>query len=292
MNLMGFLIFEKYFLYINLKYNKVNYETKILRVTADKIIGIDSLWTILTNTNTEVVRVKAAKLLVSLTIYLKSFSDINMSINYWNNSLEKFYSVLNSKIQKNEENNHDNNNSNNNASNGIIGLIKFINTLFKEVDNGGEVIASDYVQFYNKGDEYTFICPEKNFKQAIIIGTNEPVWSVREKISYYTKIPINNVFLKNNKRFINYNDDFTLFNSLAIKNFIVDVLDINNIVGSLSTNPCTIIKQDDRLFNGLFKLLRQYKTTDKEGLNGGLNSNNNFTLKQGNNTHLSYLLFI
>ena len=292
MNLMGFLIFEKYFLYINLKYNKVNYETKILRVTADKIIGIDSLWTILTNTNTEVVRVKAAKLLVSLTIYLKSFSDINMSINYWNNSLEKFYSVLNSKIQKNEENNHDNNNSNNNASNGIIGLIKFINTLFKEVDNGGEVIASDYVQFYNKGDEYTFICPEKNFKQAIIIGTNEPVWSVREKISYYTKIPINNVFLKNNKRFINYNDDFTLFNSLAIKNFIVDVLDINNIVGSLSTNPCTIIKQDDRLLNGLFKLLRQYKTTDKEGLNVGLNSNNNFTLKQGNNTHLSYLLFI
>ena len=83
-----------------------------------------------------------------------------------------------------------------------------------------------------------------------------------------------------------------MFNSLAIKNFIVDVLDINNIVGSLSTNPCTIIKQDDRLFNGLFKLLRQYKTTDKEGLNGGLNSNNNFTLKQGNNTHLSYLLFI
>jgi len=174
---------------------------------------------------------------------------MNHCIKYWNNSFNRFYDVLNKCIDNNDRN-------------GIVGLITFINTLIKEIDYKGEVITSDYVQFFNAGDEYTFICPERNFKQVVIVGIQEPVWSVREKISYYSKIPINNVTFKNNKRFINYNDDFSLFNELAIKNYIVDIIETGNILSSLSTNPRTMIKNDETIFNSLFKLLKQYKLSE------------------------------
>ena len=62
---MGFLIFEKYFLYVNLKYNKVNYDSKTLRATSDQIIGIDSLWLILTNTKNEIVNTTYITLIIN-----------------------------------------------------------------------------------------------------------------------------------------------------------------------------------------------------------------------------------
>ena len=188
--------------------------------------------------------------------------------NYWKLCLQKFYSVLDKSVE-------DNNN------NSIIGLIIFINTLFKEIEAKGEIVSSDYVQFYNKGDEFTFICSEKNFKQVIVIGSSEPVWSVREKLSYYAKIPINNVFFKNNKKFISYNNDFEIFQGLALKNYIVDIVETPNILSSLTTNPCTLVKEDERLWQSLFKLLKLYK------LNTDLNKN-----IQNNNSQGIYIYLI
>lgn len=153
-------------------------------------------------------------------------------------------------------------------ANGIKGIITLIITILKEVDNPGEVLDnSDDINIYNNGLDYTFVCPERKFKNNIIIGANEPVWSVRDKLCYYTNIPLNTIFLKNNKKFIDSNDDFKLFKEISHPSFIIEISIRQNLISTLKVNPSSMLKENKKLFKVLFELLKNSHESNYYNIN-------------------------
>ena len=186
---------------------------------------------------------------------LKTYANPDFNTEYWNKYFNTLFEYLKTCISK--EN-----------SSGIKGIITLIIIILKEMDNPGEIFeTSDEINIFNNGTDYTFVCPDRKFKQSLIVGSNEPVWSVRDKVCYYSDIPLNTFCFKHNKKFIDYNEDFKVFKDITHSSFIVEIFIRPNIISSLKVNPQSLLQQDKKLFKLVFDLLRNSHESSKFNLN-------------------------
>ena len=248
---VGALLFMKYFKILNRRLKKITIiRNNYIRVNnCDNILGFDSIWNILISTSHELILGKFAKLLVELCIYFKVINE-DFCINYWKNY---YFTKMFDKLKECRSTNNEN---------GIKAILTLIKLLIKTINEGGEIPSMDEVNYVQSGIEYVFYNKEKNSKREIKVTFTETVFSVRQKISFFFDICLDKLcFRIQNKRFIDFNDDFKLFKDLVSPNLIVEILEKDYPIAQLKENPRTMIIENNEIFRLLFDLLHDSQSS-------------------------------
>jgi hypothetical protein len=240
LNRAGMKLFEKYFININYRYNRIYPVRKYFTQNAD-IIGITILWEILVESSNESVKREAASMLANLCTNLTNY-DEEPRTKIWTEFISKLLHYFQVTTMANNES-------------GIRGILLLIKFVIKNLDWPGNITSQDDVEFYQNAVEYVFIHQEKNLKRPIKISGSERVIEVREKVSFYFDIPINAVCILTNKRLIDLRDDFKIFKDLADPRSVMKIVEKNNPILELKNNPSDLIKENKFIFNSLFDLL-------------------------------------
>lgn len=93
-SMSGYLLYERYFYLVNYNNKKLILDNKYYRVQSEDIIGLDSLWLMLTEVLNEDVRNNLCRLLVLLCTSLKIYSE-EFCTKYWHSFFEKMFEKLN-----------------------------------------------------------------------------------------------------------------------------------------------------------------------------------------------------
>jgi hypothetical protein len=239
------MLFLKYFKILNRRLKKIALiKNNYIRVNnCDYIIGFDSIWNILVCTTHDIILWKFAKLLVELCIYFKAINE-EICINYWKNY---YFAKMFEKLKECRSTNNEN---------GIKAILTFIKLLIRTLNEGGEIPALEEANYVHTGIEYIFNCKEKNSKKELKVAFTETVFSVRQKTAFIFDICLDKVsFRIQNKRLIDFNDDFKIFKDLVSPNFPVEIVEREYPIGLLKENPRTMIIENNEIFRLLFDLL-------------------------------------
>lgn len=248
---IGYRLFKKYFDITNLRnLNFININDN-LRTANNEIIGYNFLWDILTKCINENVRKEAAKSIISICINLKT-SQEDFCIKIWSNFISKLLVSLQNAIE----------NHNEISIKGVSILIKF---LIKELTDS-KIVKEEDLTAYNNTYDVLFVLPSKNEQKNISLGVSETILEVREKISYFFNISIPNIALKYKNKIFNFNDDDKIFIDFIDNNYSIEVLEIENPLLQIKTNPLNLIMDNDYIFSALFKLLTNTKTSYVEDI--------------------------
>ena len=252
-NNVGCILFHKYFKIINKRLKRVTLiKNNIVRVNnCDNILGFETVWNILICTTNEIILNRFAKLLVELCIYFKLINE-DFCVPYWKNY---YFTKMFDKIKECRSSKNDN---------GIRAILILIKLLIKTINEGGEIPAMDEISYAHNGIEYTFINKEKNSKRDFKVSFNESVFSVRQKIAFFFDICLDRLsFRVNNKKVIDYTDDFKIFKDLVSQNHLIEIIERDNPISFLKENPRTMIFDNNEVFHLLFDLLHNSNSSKR-----------------------------
>ena len=141
--------------------------------------------------------------------------------------------------------------------NGIQGIVFLMKSIIKLLDGGGDIISyNDLVIFQNSCIDYVFVNTEKNEKKNLKIGLNETVLQVKDKLSIIYEIPSDKVYMKYNKKWLDYNDEHKNFKDVVgSNNNFIEVYEKEHPVLKMKVNPKTLLMENRQLFNILYELL-------------------------------------
>ena len=213
------------------------------KVVSEDIIGIDSIWEMLISVKDDDVRKNIANMLANLCIRLKSLND-DFSVKYWKKYNERLIKYLEMCVEKCNDN-------------GIQGIVFLMKSIIKLLDGGGDIISyNDLVIFQNSCIDYVFVNTEKNEKKNLKIGLNETVLQVKDKLSIIYEIPSDKVYMKYNKKWLDYNDEHKNFKDVVgSNNNFIEVYEKEHPVLKMKVNPKTLLMENRQLFNILYELL-------------------------------------
>lgn len=238
----GYQLYERYFFAVNYNTRRLALDAKYYRVQSEDIIGINSLWKMLTEVTYEDVRYSICKLLSLLCTSLKQYTE-EFSSKYWSNFFSKMYDNLYVSFEQRNEK-------------GIKGIVNFINLLLRDFGNDGEIPSENDVNFSKEGKEYTFVYMLKDEKKTIRVAYNEYVFQVRWRVGYFFDIPINTLSFVSQRKVTDMSDDFKMFKDQFSSLYPIEVRSGKHPIFNLKNNPRNMLTEDSKLTKLLYDLLQ------------------------------------
>ena len=239
---------------ININKKTLIYDGKNIRIEEDATIeGLDMLFDLLTQNPNPKVQEKISQLLSDVCLSHKNYNDEKLS-EYWKKFFNKINLYLDNII-----------NTNNRIA--LNGIIKLINKIYSLSYNFCKKIAkkSEFQSPKESFKIYNFIKINSKKEHKLRAGINDKIIDIRWKISYYFKIPVNNVaFIDINENIYTLNDDFENFidifsddkyfynkgyEYIKIKEVPFGLLDMKD-------NPKFLIETNDKIYNILINNLK------------------------------------
>ena len=253
-----FSLFNTFFHKVNSLRNKFTYVGNYSRIkSVDDLEGFEFFWKILKVTKWEKVKRGISSLLINLCLNPVSLKNKDDCYSIWKTYYNKIYNL----IKKN--------NGNENFT--INNIVYFLYQFVKIVENDNKQIFV----YDEKKNKYpftiNFFLPSQNITKKIPVNLEEDlIINLREKASYYFKIPFKLVELKlkNELISIEYEDDDKLFSSFINSensgSLEIEVNEAPNQLYTLENNPKKLILENENIFNELFFLLSTYNKYNKD----------------------------
>ena len=245
---------------ININKKTLLYDGKNIRIEEDVAIeGIDMLFDLLTQNPNQKVQEKISQLLCDVCLSHKHYNDKKLS-EYW----KKYFNIINVYLD---------NIINTNNKIAFNGIIKLINKIYSFSYNFCKKIAkkSEFQSPKESFKSYNFIKINSKKEHKLKAGFHDKIIDMRYKISYFFKIPVNNVsFTDINDNIYTLNDDFDNF----IKIFsderyfynkgyeYVKVKEVPFGLLEMKDNPKLLIETNDKIYNILINNLKNNSDND------------------------------
>ena len=274
--------------YRNKKFMFIGNSRSNLRIQSDKpkIEGIEKLWYLLLNEDTSNdIKNEVSNLLCDLCLNLVSFKNQSEVVEYWNTFISQLGNELSKAVtgKKNEK-----------TIKGLLILIKRINDM---TGNQGAIATEKDIDLKNSNNIdkngcciFTFIKTNGGTAKTLKVGNKAPFHITRYELSYFFKIPVNNIvcIIENKKKKIvdkkeiievetkkfDLNNDFDEANSLFLNranndnpngvsivnnsDIIIKVNSEDHPILKLSTNPKKMLLEEGKL-NSIFGILLRDK---------------------------------
>ena len=254
---------------ININKKAIIFDGRNIRIEEDAIIeGIDMLFDLLTENPSPKVQDKISELLSDVCLSHKNYNENKLS-EYWKKYFNKINLYLDSII-----------NTNNKIA--LNGIIKLINKIYSSSNNLCKKIAkkNDFKSPKDSYKLYNFIKINTKKDQRLRVGKDDNLIDIRWKISYYFKIPVNNVaFIDINENIYTLNDDFDNFMEIFSddKYFnskeYIKIKEIPFGLLEMKDNPKLLIENNDKIYNILINNLKNNSNNSNENNNDNFDSN-------------------
>ena len=233
----------------------------IQRVEDPNLIdGFDFLWKILKVNNIEKVRKTVCSILVLMCINPKSIKNKKKCEEVWENYYQRIFKM----IKKHRDNDAV-------TINNIVYLLQnFVDYLNKD-----STFVLNQIPRVNKNNciNIPFYFGTQNITKQIPIDLDkDKIYMIKERVSFYFKIPFKLVEIKfrNELLAIPYEDDDKYFNTFINMdmntNIEIDVFEGQYKIYSLYKNPKKMILEDENICEELFYYLGQYNKYNKSDI--------------------------
>ena len=252
-----FALFNKFFDNVNSLKNKFTFVGNYKRIkNVDDLEGFEFFWKILKVTKWEKVKRGISTYLINLCLNPVNLKNKDDCVSMW----KIFYNRIYNLIKKN--------NGNENIT--INNIVYFLQKFITFVDNDNKQICV----IDEKKEKYpftvNFILSSQNISKKIPVNLEtDLIINLKEKASYYFKIPFKLIEIKIRNELISfqYEDDDKLFssfiNSKNSNSLEIEVNEIPNKIYTLENNPKKMILENENIFNELFYLLSSYNKYNK-----------------------------